>query len=94
MKAGGLQTIRTMGALEGWRYQSRDRKGAHIQNKMADGVDDLLLRGDDFKVILDTLEGEEAIEQQFLATANNLSSNCANLRFEFLADSKLRPGYQ
>ena len=52
---------------------------------MADGVDDLLLWGDDFEVILDILEGDEAVEQQFLATANNVSSNCADLRFEFLA---------
>ena len=41
--------------------------------------------GDDSKVILDILEGEEAVEQQFLATANNVSLNCANLRLEFLA---------
>jgi len=39
---------------------------------MADGVDDLLLWGDDFKVILDILEGEEAVEQPFVATANNV----------------------
>ena len=35
---------------------------------MEDGVDDLLLWGDDFEVILDILEGDEAVEQQFLAT--------------------------
>jgi len=63
MKAGGLQMIWTMGPLWGWRYQSLDREGAHIQNKIADGVDYLLLWGDDFKVILDILEGEEAVEQ-------------------------------
>ena len=34
-------------------YQSGDREGAHIQNKMEDGVDHLLLWGDDLKVILD-----------------------------------------
>ena len=48
-------------------------------------MDDLLLWGDDFEVILDILEGDEAVEQQFVATANNVSLNCANLRFEFLA---------
>ena len=52
---------------------------------MGDGLDDLLLWGDDFRVILDILEGEEEFEQQFVATANNVSSNCANLRFEFIA---------
>ena len=36
---------------------------------MEDGVDDLLLWGDDFEVILDILERDEAVEQQFLATA-------------------------
>jgi len=45
---------------------------------MADGVDDLLLFGGDFEVILDTLEGAEAVEQQFVETANNEASNCAN----------------
>ena len=52
---------------------------------MADGVDDVLLWRGDFEVNLDILEGDEAVEQQFVATANNVSSNCANLRFEFLA---------
>ena len=56
----------------------------------ADGVDDLLLWGDDFEVILDILEGDEAVEQQFIATANNVSLNCANLRFEFLATDPKR----
>ena len=66
------------------------KAGAHIQNKMADGVDDLLLWGDDFEVILDILEGEEAVEQQFVATANNVSSNCSNLEFEFLSTGPKR----
>jgi len=46
---------------------------------MAYGVDNLMLWGDDFKVILDILEGEEAVKQQSGATGNNVSSNCANL---------------
>ena len=52
---------------------------------MEDRVDDLLLWGDHFEVILDILKGNEAVEQQFVATANNVSSNCANLRFKFRA---------
>lgn len=82
MKAGELQMIRTIGALwgRGPRYKSRDREGAHIQNKMADGVDDVLLWGDNFEVILDILEGDKTVNQQFVATVNNVSSNCANLR--------------
>ena len=57
---------------------------------MDDGMDDLLLWGDDFEVILDILEGDEAVEQQFVATANNVSLNCANLRFEFLGTDPKR----
>ena len=57
---------------------------------MADEVDDLLLWADDFEVILDILEGDEAVEQQFVAAANNVSSNCANFRFEFLATGPKR----
>ena len=56
---------------------------------MEDGVDDLLLWGHDFEVILDIFEVDEAVEQQFVATANNVSLNCANLRFEFLATELL-----
>ena len=58
---------------------------------MADGGDDLLLWGDDLEVILDILEGDEAVEQQFVAAANNVSSNCANFRFDFLATDPKRP---
>ena len=57
---------------------------------MEDGVDDLLLWGDDFEVILDILEGDEAVEQQFVATANNVSLNCANLQFEFFVSDPKR----
>ena len=35
-------------------YKSRDHEGAHIQNKMEDEVDD-------FKLIIDILEGDEAV---------------------------------
>ena len=71
-------------------YKSRDREGAHIQNKMADAIDDLLLWGDDFEVILDILEGDETVEQQFEAATNNVSSNCANSRFEFIVTDPKR----
>ena len=57
---------------------------------MADGVDDLLLWGDDLEVILDILDSDEAVEQQFVAAAYNVSSNCANFRFEFLATDPKR----
>ena len=64
-KTGGVQTIRAIGALWGWRYKSHDLEGAHIQKKMADAVDDLLLCGDDFEVTVDILEGDEGVEKQF-----------------------------
>ena len=54
MNAGELQMIRTIVALWRWVYKSRDHEGAHIQNKMEDGVDD-------FKLIIDILEGDEAV---------------------------------
>ena len=57
---------------------------------MADGVDDLLLWGDDFEVILGILESDDVIKQQFVATANNVSSNFANLRLKFLATNPKR----
>jgi len=43
-----------------------------------------------FKLIIDILEGDEAVEQQFVATANNVSLNCANLGFKFLATDPKR----
>ena len=46
---------------------SHDHEGAHIQNNMVDGVDDVLLWGDYFKVILDILETDETDQQQFVA---------------------------
>ena len=57
---------------------------------MADAVNDLLLWGDDFEVILDILEGDETVEQQFEAATNNVSSNCANSRFEFIVTDPKR----
>jgi len=47
---------------------------------MADRVNDLLLWGGDFELSKDILEGAEAVEQHFVATASNVRSNCANLR--------------
>ena len=76
-KVGELfRRLAKIAALWGWRYKSRDHEGAHIQNKMEDGEDDLLLWGDDFEVILDILEGDEAVEQQFLATATTEQLQC------------------
>ncbi|XP_022785967.1 uncharacterized protein LOC111326271 [Stylophora pistillata] len=42
---------------------------------MADGVDDLSLWGDDFEVILDILEDDETVKQQFVATVNNVQQH-------------------
>ena len=79
MKAGGLQKIKTMGTLWGWRYQSRARESAHIQNKMADGADEIFVWGDNFETILDILEGDEEIEEQFTSTVSEVHLVCAYL---------------
>ena len=42
---------------------------------MADGVNELLLLADDFEAIRDILEEDEAVERQFIATANSISLN-------------------
>lgn len=45
---------------------------------MADVVDDLFLFGDDFEAILDILEEDEALEEQFTAIASDVSTKKIN----------------
>jgi hypothetical protein len=40
---------------------------------MADVMDDLFVFGDDFDAILDILEEDEALEEQFTAVASDVS---------------------
>jgi len=40
-------------------------KNPNTLSKMADAVDDLFLFGDDFEAILDILDEDEALQEQF-----------------------------
>ena len=46
---------------------------------MADSADELFVWGDDFETILDILEEDEEIEEQFTSTVSEVSLICANL---------------
>ena len=43
---------------------------------MADGGEDIFLFGDDFDVILDLLEQDEDIEEEFVTSVENVSIIC------------------
>lgn len=43
---------------------------------MADGEEDIFLFGDDFDAILDLLEQDEDMEEQFKASVKNVSMIC------------------
>ena len=63
-------------------YLSRDRDGAQNPNtlsKMADAGDDLFLFGDDFEAILDLLDEDEALQEQFSTVANEVSAKYRNI---------------
>ena len=46
---------------------------------MADAGDDLFLFGDDFEAILDLLDEDEALQEQFSTVASEVSANYINL---------------
>ena len=46
---------------------------------MADAGDDLFLFGDDFEAILDLLDEDEALQEQFLTVASEVSVNYTNI---------------
>jgi len=46
---------------------------------MADGADEISVRGDNFETILDILEGDEEIEEQFTSTVSEVRLVCAYL---------------
>ena len=60
-------------------YQSRDLDRAQ-QNKMAAGMEKLFLFGEEFEAILDILEDDEELQDEFTATAKDVSSKYPNLR--------------
>ena len=51
----------------------------HTQNKMADGTDEIFVWGDNFETILDILEDDEEIEEQFISTVSEVRLVCAYL---------------
>lgn len=46
---------------------------------MANSADERCVWGDDFETILDILEEDEEIEEQFTSTVSEVSLICANL---------------
>lgn len=46
---------------------------------MADARSDLFLFGDDFEAILDLLDEDEALQEQFLTVASEVSANYMNI---------------
>ena len=47
---------------------------------MADAGDDLFLFGDNFEAILDLLDEDEALQEQFSTVASEVSANYMNIR--------------
>ena len=48
---------------------------------MTNSADELFVWGDDFETILDILEEDDELEQQFTSTVSEVSLICANLGF-------------
>ena len=51
----------------------------HKFSTMADVGDDLFLLGDDFEAILDLLDGDEALQEQFPTVASEVSAKYRNI---------------
>ena len=72
---------------------SRDGDGAQTQtdanklSKMADGGDDLFLFGDDFEAILDILDEDEVLQEQFSTAASEVSAKYVKI-YTYLVYSK------
>ena len=46
---------------------------------MADGGDDLFLFGDDFEAILDILDEDEVLQEQFSTAVSEVSTKCVKI---------------
>ena len=55
---------------------------------MADGGEDIFLFGDDFDVILDLLEQDEDIEEEFVTSVENVSIICLVFKWNLLKNAK------
>ena len=77
MNPGKLQRAGLLFALRGWtvpwRHVDRAHDQASVQTNMAD-TSDLYFFGDDFDAILDILEDEEGLEEQFTEAADDVST--------------------
>ena len=65
----------------------------HTVNKMAEGTDALFIFGDDLEAILDKLEEDESVQEEFSAAVRNVSgenwtfnSNCRTNKQKNLHD--------
>ena len=58
------------------------------QTNMADGGEDIFLFGDDFDVILDLLEQDEDIEEEFVTSVENVSIICLLFKWNLLKKCK------
>lgn len=74
MKPGELQRAKQQLCVWCWACTSRDTDPAHIVNKMEDEVDGLTILGDDFDAILDVLEEDEFLQEEFSAAVNSVSA--------------------
>ena len=50
---------------------------AHTQNKMAECADEIFVWGDNLETILDILEDDEEIEEQFTSTVSEVRLVCS-----------------
>ena len=51
----------------------------HKLSTMADAGDDVFLLGDDFEAILDLLDDDEALQEQFSTVASEVSAKYRNI---------------
>lgn len=86
MKAGELQRIKQWRGLGCRANRSRDIDRAQLKRKIADGLDGLFLFGDEYKTILDILDVDEGVEEQFVSSTKydeNKENNQLGILFEF-----------
>ena len=68
---------------------SRECKLELPTTNMADGEEDIVLFGDDFDAILDLLEQDEDMEEQFKASVENVSMICFLFDYNLVHNAKI-----
>ena len=71
---GILHSMRRGLVMRCWARTSREAGPAHIVNKMEDEVDGLTILEDDLDAILDVLEDEESLQEEFSAAVSSVSA--------------------